>query len=260
MSEGSQKVQTALRERYERACRLDLDSQTRECIEYLEHPEILVAEFSDSFLTADVFDGRQEAFPRVEELPVLRRRRTDMAVRRLMEVGAVRVTERPDYHFRYVAREIVPLWTQQDTMDPLERRSVGLDYVGITDEDEPVPVLGVVNPPNADAPYLALLRLLTCLAEVATDAQIERANRFLFKGELVNRPAFDLHVLVMLPEETDMVRKPQAPLVQLTRDLAHVFAQRLREEWQLPDLLRHVLCLTMDRARFDGLLSCSWRV
>jgi hypothetical protein len=259
MSEASQRVQTALRERYERACRLDLDAQTRECIEYLEHPEILVAEFSDSFLTADVFDGRQEAFARVEELPVLRRRRSDLAVRRLMEVGAVSVSER-DYRFRYVAREIVPLWTQQDTLDPLERRSVGLDYVGITEEEEPVPVLGVVNPPNSPAPYLALLRLLTCLAEVATDAQIERANRFLFKGELVERPAFDLHVLLMLPEANDKLPQPQAPLVMLTRDLAHVFVQRLREEWQLPDLLRHVLCLTMDRARFTGDLSCAWRV
>jgi len=177
-----------------------------------------------------------------------------------MEVGAVSVPDRDNYGFRYVAREIVPLWTQHDTLDPLERRSVGLDYVGITEEEEPVPVLGVVDPPNSPAPYLALLRLLTCLAEVATDAQIERANRFLFKGELTARPPFDLHVLVMLPEASDTLPRPQAPLVQLTRDLAQVFAQRLREEWQLPDLLRHVLCLTMDRNRFAGQLSCSWRI
>ena len=43
---------TSLRKRFELARTRDTQGQMRECVSYLENPEILVAEFCDSFLTA----------------------------------------------------------------------------------------------------------------------------------------------------------------------------------------------------------------
>ena len=255
---------TSLRIRYERACALDLESQTRECIEYLQNPEILLAEFSDSFLMAEAFDTREQDFRSVE-LPIpIRRRKTDQAVRRLVAAPALHVPGSPGaspYRFRYVARDIVPLWTatsgkEDDVME--SRRLKGLDYVGITQEPYPVPVLGVIVAPDAPAPYLPFLRALTCLAEVSTEAQMERANRFLFRGVLQCPTAFDLHLVTVQPDEP--CEAP--PLSQLTRDLADVFRARVQEEWQVPNVLRSVLCLEMPSLRrdFDGRLQTVWQV
>jgi len=252
---------TSLRTRYERACAKDLAAQTRECIEYLQNPEILMAEFSDSFLMAQTMDTREQDF-RCAELPIpTRRRRTDHAVRRLVAAPALSVPGPTPYRFKYVARDIVPLWTapQDESEDVMEsRRFKGLDYVAITQEPFPVPVLGVVVPPDTPAPYLSLLRVLTCLAEVSTEAQMERANRFLFRGILSCPTAFDIHLLRVCP---DTPCEPTA-LGQLTRDLAEVFHLRVQEEWQVPDVLRHALCLEMPSPKkdFDGKLRLLWQV
>ena len=40
---------TPFRERYLRAAELGLDAQLKECMEYLEHPEVLVTEFFESY-------------------------------------------------------------------------------------------------------------------------------------------------------------------------------------------------------------------
>ena len=63
-------VKTALRDRYQRAAKLDEAGQTNECVEYLQNPEILVAEFADSYLTASEYDrSDQEFWSPPEDLP-----------------------------------------------------------------------------------------------------------------------------------------------------------------------------------------------
>jgi hypothetical protein len=252
---------TTLRARYERTSALDVDGQTRECIEYLQNPEILIAEFTDSFLMAEAFDAREQDF-RSAELPIaIRKRQTDDAVRRLVGAPRLALVGFEPYRFRYVARDIVPLWTAgsgTETGDLTDRRRFkGLDYVAITQEQNPVPILGVVVPCEMTAPYVSLLRGLTCLAEVSTESQVARVNRYLFRGVLQCPTPFDLHILSVKREGAEA-----PPLAQLTRDLAEVFSQRIREEWHLPNLLRHVFCLEMapPRSEFDGTLSVSWHV
>jgi hypothetical protein len=129
----------------------------------------------------------------------------------------------------------------------------------LTREPEPTPILGVVDPPERSAPFLSFLRLLAGLAEVGTDSQLERANRFLFKGVLTERRPFDLHVLVV---DAGHAASAPSPLVQLTRDLATAFQAALGEEWALPPLVRSLRSLRMpavDRP-FDGRLAQDWQV
>ncbi len=251
-------IKTGLRKRYERSAGLDDQGRLRECVEYLENPQILVAEFADSYLTAEAFDYREEAFHSEGQPPAPLRRWTDKVVQHFIEAPEVTVVDDVPHVFQYMAREIIPLWTTT-VSEPLEPGQQphrgGLDYVGVIRGEDKVPVLGVVKPLEDPTPYLSFLRLLCCLAEVATESQMERANRFLFKGEIDARPSFDLHILLA---DWEPAGRPD-PLIQLTRDLAHNFHVLLREEWQFPNLIRHIFCLTVKSRSFDGMLRTEWR-
>jgi hypothetical protein len=234
----------------------------RECVEYLENPEILVAEFSDSYLTSEAFDNRQEDFCAYGQTQIPKRRWVDQVVQRLIDREHIEVPLREPYTFRYLAREIVPLWNSSLSPDDGADRRLGgggLDYVAAIEEegDEMRPVLGVVKPREDPSAYLSFLRLITCLAEVSTGCQMERVSRFLFKNQLPARPSFDLHVLLV---DVDPELQPH-PLMQLSRDLAHQFSARLRDEWQFPNLLRNVVCASMsDSDDFTGRLVTEWSV
>ena len=247
-------VRTALRERYHRAAMLDAEGQMRECVEYLQHPEILVAEFADSYLTASEYDRRdQEFWAPPEDLP--RRRVSDDVCDQLVRASQIRVLDDPEHCFRYVAREIFPLRAELGGHREGDRRAAGLDYVGLISATQSVPILGVVHVPADRTLFLSLMRALTCLAEVATESQVARANRFLFRGVLPPEPTFDLHLLAADAPDTD----DQPPISQLSRDLAHVFTLGLRDEWQFPNLLRNIYCLRMTLKKFDGSVRVDWR-
>lgn len=253
---------TSLRKRFEQTRALDLEGHLRECVEYLENPQILVTEFADSFLTAEAFDNRQEDFCAHGQTSIPNRRWVDRVVQQLIEQENVRVELETPYSFRYLAREIIPLWSSslETPDDRVDRRSTGggISYVGVIEDEgeEPRPVLGVVKPEDDQTPYLSFLRLITCLAEVSTEPQMERASRFLFKGLLGSRPTFDLHIVQVDPDPSC---EPH-PLSHLSRDLAHQFNLLLKEEWQFPNLIRNIVCATMQRESFAGSFSVDWSV
>ncbi len=249
-------VKTALRDRYLRAAKLDEASQLEECIEYLQNPEILVAEFADSYLTASEYDCRDEEFWAAPD-DLSRRRLSDEVCDQLMRASRLRVLDECEYEFRYVGREIFPLRAELEGHLEGDARAAGIDYVGLIPSDPPVPVLGVIQVPADRTPFLSLMRLLTCLAEVATEAQIARANRFLFQAVLPPTPTFDLQILVVDDGALDY---DPAPIAHLTRDLAEAFKVRLREEWQFPNLLRRIYCVRFKRKGFDGSLHADWCV
>jgi hypothetical protein len=251
---------TALRKRLDLTRTLDPSAQVRECVEYLENPQILVMEFEDSFQTAEIFDNREESFWAQGQTDLPKRRWVDHVVQRLIESGDIGVALSPPYTFQYMARQIVPLWSSEGFTydDATERRKgVGcIDYVGVIKEEEPRPVMGVIEPEEDVAPYVSFLRAITCLSEVCTDAQMERANRFLFKGAISGRPPIDLHIVGVDRDPTGADHE----LVQLTRDLAHQFAVLLREEGQFPNLLRNIALLSLRSDGFDGTLLPVWSV
>ena len=257
---SSKAPRTALRKRLDHTRTLDVDAQLRECVEYLENPEILVLEFEDSFQTAELFDNREESFWAEGQTDVPKRRWVDHVVQRLIESGDIGVPLSPPYTFQYMARQIVPLWSSEGFTydDATERRKgVGcIDYVGVIKEEEPRPVMGVIQPQEDVAPYVSFLRCITCLSEVCTEAQMARANRFLFKGAISGRPPIDLHIVAVDGDPAGGDHE----LVQLTRDLAHHFAVLLREEGPFPTLLRNIALLSLRSEDFQGTLQPVWSV
>ena len=257
---GTKAPRTALRKRLDYTRTLDVDVQLRECVEYLENPEILVMEFEDSFQTAELFDAREESFWAQGQTDVPKRRWVDHVVQRLIDSGDIAVPLSPPYTFQYMARQIVPLWSSGgfECDDATERRKgVGcIDYVGVTKEEEPRPVMGVIEPEDDLAPYVSFLRCITCLSEVCSEAQMARANRFLFKGAISGRPPIDLHIVAVDRDPAGADHE----LVQLTRDLAHRFTVLLREAEQFSNLLRNITLLSLLSDGFDSTLHPVWSV
>ena len=117
-------------------------------------------------------------------------------------------------------------------------------------------MLGVVQVGVESSPYALFLRLITCLSELAPDAQLRAADEALFKGNLGPDPKLDLHLLL---RESD--RDVQSgTLRQLTHDLAEVFYAGISEEWQFPDVLRNIVCVVPAPPGSDEKLIVEWCV
>jgi len=132
----------------------------------------------------------------------------------------------------------------------------GLDFVGLTCDDLAIPVLGAVQSPEDTSAYPLLLRLLSCLPEMAPPPQIERMNHQFFRGVLDDAPAFDLNIVLWDPPEDEH----RMPLCQLTRDLAERIKGEIVSLGPFPPVLRDIVCLRMNPKRFDGRLRFEWRV
>jgi hypothetical protein len=240
-----------LRRSYERARSLDFEGQMRECVDQLGNPEVIVEETLEAFRVVEAWAGSRELPPPGE--PV--------------ELDAVDLEELASEFF-YSTREVAVLGgcgaftSLASNVDPLgdlrpgEKGSRdGLDFVGLTCDEARTPVLGCVQSRSDTSAYPLLLRGLACLAEMAPEAQVARMNRQYFLGALGPRPAFDLDLVLW---EGD--GREQESLDQLTRDLAEKLKHAIRRHGRFPEILRHIVCLRMNPARFDGRLRLAWRV
>ncbi len=233
---------TALRERYELIQERGVDRQTRECVDYLENPEVFMAEFVDSYRAMERFAASGRRMPRgVSPDPEHAAHLLELLVGR----EQIEVPEFGGYAFRLVAaaggRPAPP----------------GLiDYVGVRETEPPTPILGAMAASSGESPYLTLLRLLTGLAEVAPASCFRVAAGELFGGSIQPPAAFDLHLV--LSDATP--RHRSEALHQLTRDLAQAFRTRVEEEWHLPNPVWQISCFELDAKQFEGVLSLVWSV
>jgi hypothetical protein len=241
-----------LRRTYQCARNLDPSEQIRECVDQLQHPEIVVAETLEAFRAIDLLVGSRELPPPGD--PV------DLDAIDLEELGS---------ELFYATREIAVVGepcgftSLGSNVDPLgdlrpsaKGERAGLDYVGLTCDGTRTPVLGTVESQLDTSAYPLLLRGLACLAEISPPAQVERMDRQFFLGALGLRPAFDLNLVVWDHAEED----ERATLDQLTRDLAEKVKGAIREHARFPEILRDIVCLRMNPARFDGRLRFCWRI
>jgi hypothetical protein len=244
---------TILRQRFERTRALPAEAQMRECIDYLQNPEVLIQEFVDAYTAVETccdpdehhFSLRPKPDPAVPERLAL--------LDRVFGSGPVTVFDTEPYAFQCVAREIAPF--SGSAGGPVPRLD-GLDYVGRIVDAEPVGVLGVVQAGSEVSPYALFLRLITCLSEIAPDAQLRAADETLWKGGLGAEPKLDLQLLLRESERD----AASGTLRQLTHDLAEVFYSGVSEEWQFPDVLRNVVCLVPAPPGSDEQLIVEWCV
>lgn len=227
---------TLLRQRFERARGLPLAAQVRECADYLQNPEILIEEFIDAYVAVEsCCDPAEQCFRTCTPVDAAAKQRKAF-LDQAFGKGPISVFDVVPYQFQCVARDVVAL---SRLVDRGATRADGLDYLGRIVDEEPLAVIGVVQAGVESSPYALFLRLITCLSELAPDAQLRAADEAIFKGGLGAEPKLDLHLLLQESEPDDSA----ATLRQLTHDLAEVFHVGVSEEWQFPDVLRNIVCL-----------------
>ena len=244
-----QAPETSLRGRYERAQILTLSEQLRECAEYLENPEILVYEFLQAFAAVESCctpEAYAFASPGLED-------DGEFVLETFSPGLCIHLLSASDIQeFTCVTGELDPLPPPRD-----RARRGGLDYLGVTEDVPPVLILGASESHEERGPYLGLLRLLNCLAELAPSVQLERLSRDLFQGELDSADlAIDLHQSIWkLEEAEDPSDGEMKALCELTRDLAELFKRQLAEQPQFADTLGRIECLEIESGGAGGIVS-----
>ena len=236
---------------------LGSEEQLRECVEQLQHPELIASELKESrarvahYLNeggtagpirradalAEPAASNPSAFYRSREISVIRDSSSftclEGAFDALCVAGGASAGDRPE----------------------------GLGSAGVTRPAAPRPVLGVAQFSRDDSAYALLLRMLASLCEIAHASQIERLDALCFGGMLGACPNFDLHLVLWddrLDEDGGVPER--TPLNQLTHDLAEKVKAILLSRVESPALLGDILCLHMNPARFQGRLRFDWRV
>jgi hypothetical protein len=243
---------TALRRSYERARSFGFAEQVRECVDQLGHPEVVVAEVLEAFQLVEEWARSRELPPPGEPVDVSAIDLEELSREHFYSTREITVVGRR-YSFTCLATGVDPLGDFRPSRGGARD---GLDFVGLTCDARRTPVLGTVVSDRDTSVYLLLLRGLACLAEMAPEAQVERLNKQFFLGAVGRRAAFDLHLVVGdEPEGSE-----RTALDQLTHDLAEKLKLAIRRHGRVPDILRDIVCLRMNRARFDGRLRLVWRV
>jgi len=239
---------TPFRLRYERSCTLEVGAQLEECADYLENPEVLIAEFLESYywvegkLDPDRHDAQLEASQ--EEL-VLEPYFDSL----VLNVQAGDDTE----VIRCLAGAFAPL--PGELHPALEQK--GLDYVGVREGSQRI-VLGVSDTQREATGFCLLLRALNCTAELAPPFQVTRLRRHVLRDRVDPEPAFDLQIGIVARERAPV----ETALLELTRDLAEMFKRRISDEPQFAGSIGRIECLEIasESARSaSGALRVHWR-
>jgi hypothetical protein len=222
---------TPFRSHYEHCRALDIERQLHECADHLQHPDVLLMEFFDSYhqiergfrpehgLAHEAADDDElvlEPFYESLELSI---------------EGAVDGPET----LTCVSGSMSPI--PEDRHPALSRR--GLDYVGVRGGSPPHVVLGVVQAEKEETPYVMLLRALNCFAELSPPLRVVQLGNELIRDSLPEDVRFDLHIGITEPDDTS----EGSALVELTRDLAELFKRQVGREAQFSETLGRITCV-----------------
>lgn len=235
---------TPFRDRYERSLARDVQAQIEECVDYLQHPEVLISEFLESYyLVEGKLDPEQaDALQEASTAELVLEPYFDSLV---LEVGSGSEIET----IRCVAGAFAPL--AGESHPALERR--GVDYIGVREGSQRV-VLGVSDADHETTVFCLLLRALNCLAEIATPFQLTRLRRHVLRDRLEPEGTFDLQLGIPAAERGDL----ETSLLMLTRDLAEVFKTRISAEPQFEGQIGRIECLELETG-VQGTLRTHWR-
>ena len=242
-------LSTPFRDHYEKSRQLDGESQLRECADYVQHPDVLIQEFLESYYLVerkldpedqnamDAMDADEFVLePFHDELRLSVRDETGQSQRITCASGA-----------------FDPLPTGEH---PALRRR-GFDYVGTREGTSSI-VLGVTETEEETTAYVLLLRALNGFAELAPPFQLARLRRLVIQNRIEPDATFDLHLaLSRLPETA-----AETALWQLTRDLTEAFKVRILATPQFERTLGSIECFFLDADARNGemALTLDWRI
>lgn len=237
---------TPFRERHERSLSLGLQAQIEECADYLQHPDVLIAEFLESYYLVERKLDPEQADERLAAScaeVVLEPFFDSLELR-------VRAGSRTE-SIRCVGGAFAPLPGEQHPA--LEGR--GVDYVGVREGTRRV-VLGVTGKSDESSPFSLLLRGLNCLAELSPPFQVARLRRHVLRDRVDPEPTFDLQVGIQASPRSEL----ETTLLVLTRDLAEVFKAHVEAETQFSGSIGRIECLELgDSGTGDPTFRVRWR-
>lgn len=240
---------TPFREHYEHCRALDVERQLHECADHLQHPDVLVMEFFESYhlIERDLSpDGELRPAAHEGDELVLEPFYDSLQLE-------VRGGEGEAERLVCVSGSMSPV---PDANHPaLSRR--GLDYLGLRSSGPPHVVLGVTQASKDETPYVMLLRALNCFAELSPPLRILQLGREFFRGPIHQDVSFDLHLGIteFQPNEAWVA------LIELSRDLAELFVRHVADHPQFSDTLGCIECVEVQPAA-DGVVPMQrvWRV
>jgi hypothetical protein len=164
--------------------------------------------------------------------------------------------DEPDCEFRCLATDVRPV---PELIPTGHSARDGFDYIALASpEDEDTrPILGVAQSMDDSSAYPLLLRLLSCLTELAPASQLKFVNTDRLKGALPPDACFDLHMVVW---DDGQFEGEVASLCELSRDLAEVARKGMASCPPLAARTGTIRCLRMNPSRFDGELEEMWRI
>lgn len=253
---------TLLREMYDVLGCFNTAAHTAMCKELLEQlkrgtgkKDNLAAYFADALKANKGFDQLDVPFVPEDRHNDQGTNPVTTAMRDKEGLLNVKISPEKRYEFTFRQREIPHL----RAANLIEQDSKAwIDYVASTMNR---PILGEVKWEDDKNSFYAFIQLLTYLSEMATSNQIKRATKHkLFWDDSTTITAFDLHIF--LANFND--RGTKGPLIELTRQLASAFKQRLQNDH--PDTsacLGDVLCFSghiEDGSKVFSKVGCHWAV
>ena len=232
---------TPFREHYEHCKALDPDGQLRECADHLQHPDVLLMEFFESYhLIERSFEPEQELRPGESDELVLESFYESLEL-------SIRDREGDAERLVCVSGSMSPI--PEANHPALSRR--GLDYVGLRGGESLSIVLGVAQSGKEETPYVMLLRALNCLAELSPPFRVMQLGRELIHGRIPENVRFDLHIGITDLDPSDT----WVSLIELTRDLAELFKRQVGSQAQFRDILGRIECVEIEPSGSDGVLT-----
>jgi hypothetical protein len=237
-------------------CReLDLSQQLEECADYIQHIELLVSEFLESYyLVERLWEPTGELAGSEEgcEGELILEPFYESLELQVVDAGS-EPGEAAGEKLVCISGAVSPL--PGDQHPALSRR--GLDFVGLRGGEPGHIVLGVAQSSKDETPFLLLLRALNALAELSPPLRVAQLGREIIRAGIPEDADFSLQIGLTEPGSS-----PEAnALGQLTRDLAEAFIRQIGEDRQLSGTLGEISCVEVDPAQMAaGRLERLWRV
>jgi hypothetical protein len=243
---------TPFREHLDHCKGLDERAQLEECAGYIQHIDLLVMEFLESYYLVERLWQPSEDLAAQEEED----EDAELVLEPFYESLELRIADsdgRAEERLVCVSGAVSPL--PGDQHPALSRR--GLDFVGLRFGLPDHIVLGVAQSSKDETPFLLLLRALNALAELSPPLRVVQLGREIVRSAIPEDSDFSLLMGVSEWEDS-----PEAlALSELTRDLAEAFATEVAAVPQLSGTLGEIACIEIDsKGLADRQLKRMWRI